>query len=225
MIGFLANRRHDSIRTLLSSYIDGQVSGAESSRVDEHLATCEECRLELDSLRSTVGLLQGLPQLQPSRSFTLSEAPAPVAFKLDIFWTARLATSVAALLVAALIVGDVLGAFTQEGASDEEAVAPQVQSVRDVEAEEAAPATAAPAPAPAPAPALAAPAAPAPPAAAAAPPPTAAPGGAGEALEIQESVSIQITRAGAQEDEDAPAPATGSSCRSGSSRWRLGSCS
>ena len=121
VIGFLGSRRHGRLRELLSSYIDGQVDNSEASRVELHLGQCEDCRVELESLRATVGLLQSLPELELPRSFELSEAavrvatrePAKVEFAPSIVWTTRLATSAAAALVVILFVGDVTGIVKQ----------------------------------------------------------------------------------------------------------------
>ena len=121
VIGFWGSRRHGRLRELLSSYIDGQVDNSEASRVELHLGQCEDCRVELESLRATVGLLQSLPELELPRSFELSEAavrvatrePAKVEFAPSIVWTTRLATSAAAALVVILLVGDVTGIVKQ----------------------------------------------------------------------------------------------------------------
>ena len=78
MIGFLGIGKHLRVRGRLSAYIDGHASRTESRRVEEHLDLCDECGLELDTLRSTVDLLNRLPELAVPRSFALSEAPASV---------------------------------------------------------------------------------------------------------------------------------------------------
>ena len=184
MIGFLANKRHSRLRQLLSSYIDGEVDAAELREVEEHLADCDSCQRELDTLRFTVGLLQELPEVAVRRSFTLSAAPGPVRTTRSLSWAASLATSVAAMLLVALLLGDITGVLVQApglGAEDQavtvQAAAPlsaAAAEVREVERETVvseeleavspaaaaalpAPAMAAPAPAP-----LAAPEAPEP---------------------------------------------------------------
>ena len=77
MTGFWENRRHAGVRALLSSYIDGEVSAAESRRVERHLAGCDECAAELESLRATTMLLGRLPLLDAPRSYALT--PVDVA--------------------------------------------------------------------------------------------------------------------------------------------------
>ena len=195
MIGLPGIRRHARLRELLSAYIDGEVSASETLRVEEHLARCQECRDELASLRSTVGLLRRLPELAVPRSFALSEAPQRRPTP-TIVWTARLATSAAAVLLVALLLGDIVGLVGQQRTLEDAVSRAEVQApgapapmaaaaqrpeaaVRDIPKAtapelESAPAPAAPAPA-APAPAQAFAALPAPTPTAAAAPSLAAP--------------------------------------------------
>ena len=164
MIGFVEKLWHGRMQILLSAYIDGEVTPSEAVRVEEHLAGCEECVSELESLRATSNLLRSLPDLEVPLSFALREAPAPVGFTPQLVWTTRFATSLAALFLVALLLVDVLGFVDQTPKSG-----PQEQEFRTV----LAPAPAAPASEPAPA--AAAVAAPAPSAAAPAPPAAPAP--------------------------------------------------
>jgi len=57
------NREHVSDR--LGEHIEGDLSLAEQSRVDRHLAECAACSAELRELRSTIALLRGLPDPEP----------------------------------------------------------------------------------------------------------------------------------------------------------------
>ena len=74
MSTFWQNRRHARVRTLLSSYIDGEVSASEARRVAAHLSGCDECVAELESLRATTTLLGRLPSLDTPRSYALTAA-------------------------------------------------------------------------------------------------------------------------------------------------------
>ena len=74
MSTFWQNRRHARVRTLLSSYIDGEVSASEARRVAAHLSGCDECVAELESLRATTTLLGQLPSLDTPRSYALTAA-------------------------------------------------------------------------------------------------------------------------------------------------------
>ncbi len=127
MIGLPGIRRHARLRELLSAYIDGEVSASETSRVEEHLAGCQECRDELASLRSTVDLLRRLPELAVPRSFALSEAPQRRPTP-TIVWTARLATSAAAVLLVALLLGDIVGLVGQQRTVEDLASRAEVQA-------------------------------------------------------------------------------------------------
>ena len=113
MIGFLANRKHARLRELVSSYIDDQVTASEHREVEEHLASCESCRLSLESMRFTVELLNDLPQIESRRDFTLTAAPEAVPVRRSAGWATGLATSLAAMLLVALLLGDITGLLTQ----------------------------------------------------------------------------------------------------------------
>ncbi len=120
--------KHSKLRTLLSSYLDGEVSEAEARDIERHLDTCEGCRSELESLRATVGLLRQLPQLAVPRSFRLREAPGSTRAGPSWAWPTRLAASMAALFLIALLAGDAIGVFTQAGGTMQEpAVTTQLQ--------------------------------------------------------------------------------------------------
>lgn len=47
---------------LLSAYLDGELTPQERDRVNEHLLTCQNCRLGLESLRGAKRLLTGAPR-------------------------------------------------------------------------------------------------------------------------------------------------------------------
>ena len=115
MIGFLGIGRHRLLRARLSSYIDGELSQAELGSLELHLSGCDECRSELDSLRTVVELVRELPELPLPRSFALAAAPAPVSIGIQFVWPARVAASVAALLLVAVIVSDVIDAGKSPG--------------------------------------------------------------------------------------------------------------
>ena len=128
MIGFFKRTKHSKTLSLLSAYIDGQVTDAEAREVEGHLSRCEECCLEHESLRAIVDLVRDLPQLTIPRSFTLTEAPEQVRARPPLVWTTGIATSMAAILLVALLLGEVVGIFTQSRAIDNAAFIQQVVS-------------------------------------------------------------------------------------------------
>ena len=227
MLGILGIGKHERTRILLSSYVDGEVTEDEARRVEAHLEGCHECQVELEELRATVSLLSQLPQLEPSRSFRLIEQPEPLRETPSFAWGGALATSIAGVLLIALVLGDALGLVSQSGELAESAVfdsavteesavvagaaaapmapAAQVESVQ-ADAPVAAPAAPAPssaqrlAPEPTSAPPLAA--------AAALPPPTAESDGAESAVTAQASAEeAKVDDGQSQALAEAPVPA------------------
>src|SRR5215218_10250811 len=55
-----------------TAYLDGDLAAADRVRIDDHIRSCAECRVELAQIRSTVILMRGLPEYRPRRSFRLS---------------------------------------------------------------------------------------------------------------------------------------------------------
>ena len=55
----------------LNAYVDGELKGMRLRQVEEHLAECEACRAELDSLQGLSSLLQAVsaPEFTPNEKF------------------------------------------------------------------------------------------------------------------------------------------------------------
>ncbi len=68
------SRRCRKVRGLLTEYMDGRLSGHDVALVDRHIETCAGCSEELESLRSTVRLLNRVPSVPVPRSFAIREA-------------------------------------------------------------------------------------------------------------------------------------------------------
>lgn len=60
---------HQRAQELLSDYLDGELTGEELAKVEEHLQECEECQAERDSLESTLSVLSGLEPAEPPPDF------------------------------------------------------------------------------------------------------------------------------------------------------------
>jgi len=56
---------HQRIAEVFSAYVEGELPAAERTRVDEHLATCLQCRVSLERFRRTVGRLGALKRPAP----------------------------------------------------------------------------------------------------------------------------------------------------------------
>jgi len=53
------------VRSLLSEYLDGEISAREGGMVKDHLAECEDCARELEILRGTAKLLLSVGEVEP----------------------------------------------------------------------------------------------------------------------------------------------------------------
>jgi anti-sigma factor RsiW len=50
-------------------YVDGRLKESERRGVEAHLAACAACRLRVNEFRAVTGLLDELPQIEPSAAF------------------------------------------------------------------------------------------------------------------------------------------------------------
>jgi anti-sigma factor RsiW len=56
---------HSRARTLLSAYLERDLSEAQRAAVEAHVGACPSCAVELEELRGTVALLRRLPSPEP----------------------------------------------------------------------------------------------------------------------------------------------------------------
>lgn len=56
---------HARTTAAFSAYVEGDLPPAERAHVDEHLATCMQCRVSLEQFRRTVGKLGALKRSAP----------------------------------------------------------------------------------------------------------------------------------------------------------------
>ena len=54
---------------LILPYVDGRLKISEQREVEKHLADCAACRLRANEFRAISGLLDELPQIEPSGAF------------------------------------------------------------------------------------------------------------------------------------------------------------
>ena len=97
----------ERFREMLSPYIDGRLDASETERLERHIAACDACRDELESIRAVVGVLRRVREAVPQRSFTV---PATAVRRRPLLLNGlRVATAVAVLCLALVFVGDVVG--------------------------------------------------------------------------------------------------------------------
>jgi hypothetical protein len=112
------DREHERRDELLSAYLDGQLGAEERARLEAQLASDPALRVELEALRRTVALVRDLPRVPVPRNFILPQTmvarPRPVLLRSRRLLAPLLttATSIAALLLVVVLVGDLLSAAT-----------------------------------------------------------------------------------------------------------------
>ena len=62
---------HNRAEELISAYLDKRVSAEEQEFFERHIASCADCRAELEATRSMVAALQAMPAMKAPRSFVL----------------------------------------------------------------------------------------------------------------------------------------------------------
>lgn len=139
------NNAHLTIAQL-SAYLDKELAAEELALCEAHVQTCQPCQAALADLRLTSALLNGLPQVEVPRSFTLPtnitvlpETPAATETRprpperLNRAWkgTLRTLSTLAAVLGLLFILAGALSALPHMGGaatSMNSAAAPNTQS-------------------------------------------------------------------------------------------------
>jgi anti-sigma factor RsiW len=87
-------------------YVDGRLKASEQRDVEKHLADCATCRLRVNEFRAVSGLIDELPQIEPSEAFDLRVRARVAAEPVKKSWWAwyvpspRVAFAASALLLA-----------------------------------------------------------------------------------------------------------------------------
>ena len=104
-----APRRHDWVQERLSAYLDGALRADEQAKLQSHLATCDACTQDLETLRQTVAVLKRLPSQPLPQSFLLRANQVPSAHRSSSTWLSLMfggATAMAALLLVMVVALD-----------------------------------------------------------------------------------------------------------------------
>src|SRR3982074_3061940 len=84
-------------------YVDGRLKIGEQREVEAHLAACPACRLRVNEFRAVSGLLDELPQIEPSPPFAARVGVGVPAEPVKQSWWAIFAPSPRAALAASLL--------------------------------------------------------------------------------------------------------------------------
>jgi anti-sigma factor RsiW len=103
----------------LSAYQDGEATTTEKAAIENHLSTCEVCRMKYEALLRTYRILRDLPEIEPapglSRQIVNRATQAQEPFWVQIFGSAfrSLPASIAMVILAAagLLIGAIMGDF------------------------------------------------------------------------------------------------------------------
>lgn len=101
---------------LLSSYLDDGLSARQRDRLVARLEREPELRWALEELRRTVSIVRGLPEVRPSRSFTLSPEAAGNRVRPLAYPVLQLATALATLAFVAVVGLDTLTSQSRSAA-------------------------------------------------------------------------------------------------------------
>jgi anti-sigma factor RsiW len=83
----------DRIESRILGYVDGRLKASEQREVEAHLEKCAACRLRVNEFRAVAGLLDELPQIEPSGAFDARVRARVAAEPARKGWWAWLAPS------------------------------------------------------------------------------------------------------------------------------------
>ncbi len=85
-------------------YVDGRLKESERAQVEKHLAACPACRLRVNEFRAVTGLLDELPQIEPSAAFDARVRARVAAEPVKQSWWAWLEVSPRVALAASMLI-------------------------------------------------------------------------------------------------------------------------
>jgi anti-sigma factor RsiW len=84
-------------------YVDGRLKAGEQREVEKHLAGCAACRVRVSEFRAVSGLLEELPQIEPSGAFDARVRARVAAEPVKQSWWAWMAPSPRVALAASML--------------------------------------------------------------------------------------------------------------------------
>jgi anti-sigma factor RsiW len=114
--------QHQYYEERLSAYLDGELAPREQDAVERHLATCQECQWDLDTLQHTVQLMSELPAVPLPRVFTIPAPAEPERIsrrRWNFLPLLQGATALVALLLFFAVAGDFVLMGPRRGSAPE----------------------------------------------------------------------------------------------------------
>jgi hypothetical protein len=99
-------------------YVDGRLKASEQREVESHLATCAACRLRVSEFRAVSGLLDELPQIEPSAAFDARVHARVAAEPVKHSWWAWLAPSPRVAFAASMLLLATIWVGSRPGTPD-----------------------------------------------------------------------------------------------------------
>ncbi len=91
------------IEKQMMPYVDGRLKASEQRAVETHLETCPTCRVRVSEFRAVAGLLDELPQIEPSGAFDARVRARVAAEPVKRSWWAVFAPSPRAAFAASML--------------------------------------------------------------------------------------------------------------------------
>jgi hypothetical protein len=93
----------DRMESRILPYVNGRLKASEQREVEEHLSECPACRVRVNEFRAVSGLLDELPQIEPSGAFDARVRARIAAEPVKQSWWAWLAPSPRVAFAASLL--------------------------------------------------------------------------------------------------------------------------
>jgi anti-sigma factor RsiW len=94
----------DRMENRILPYVDGRLKTSEMHEVEAHLKACAACLLRVNEFRAVTGLLDELPQIEPSSAFDIRVHARVAAEPVKQSWWAGVAPSLRVVFAAAMLV-------------------------------------------------------------------------------------------------------------------------
>jgi anti-sigma factor RsiW len=93
----------DRMENRILPYVDGRLKASEMREVETHLKTCAACLLRVNEFRALSGLLDEMPQIEPSGAFDARVRARVAAEPVKQSWWAGFAPSLRVVFAAAML--------------------------------------------------------------------------------------------------------------------------